>query len=141
MSINDIVIAGNVVSDPRISITARGDAKTVFRIAHNRRYLNRGTGEWVEGETTYLDVACWRQLAENVLASVQKGMPVVVTGRLEVRQVPPPGGEGPSRTFVTVEAAAVGHDLAWGQARFERIKRTGVVEQEGRALADAQDAA
>lgn len=140
MSINEIVISGNVVSDPRQSVTQRGDVRTSFRLASNRRVFNRSTGEWYDAETTYVDVTCWRQLAENVAISVAKGTPVLVTGRLEVRQVPADDGVSPGRTFVSIEAAAVAPDLALGTASFQRVKRDAVVEQEARARADVEAA-
>jgi single-strand DNA-binding protein len=136
MNINHVMISGNVVSDPRLSVTQRGDVRTSFRIAHNRRFQNRTTGEWCDGETTYVDVTCWRQLAQNVADSVVRGMPVVVTGRLEIRQVAAVDAQAPARTFVTVEAAAVGPDLSLGTVAFTRVKRAAALEQEARALAD-----
>lgn len=140
MSINDITISGNVVSDPRRSITQRGDVRTSFRLASNRRVFNRATQEWYDTETTYVDVTCWRQLAENVAVSVSKGAPVIVTGRLEVRQVPAADGTSPARTFVSIEATTVAADLSLGTATFQRVKRDAVIEQEARSQADVEAA-
>jgi single-strand DNA-binding protein len=55
-----------------------------FGLAVNRRWQNRQTQAWEEA-TSYLDVVCWRELAENVAESITKGDRIIVTGRLEQR--------------------------------------------------------
>ena len=137
---NELSITGNVVTEPRLISTARGDVRASFRLAHNHRYYNRSTAEWVESGTTFLDVTCWRQMAEHVMQSVVKGQPVVVVGTLHVRQIASNVDPSQTRTFIEVEAKAIGPDLSRGIARFERVKSPGVVEQEARALAEVQAA-
>ena len=135
---NELSITGNVVTEPRLISTARGDVRASFRLAYNHRYYNRSTAEWVESGTTYLDVTCWRQMAEHIMQSVVKGQPVIVVGTLHVRQVASNVDPNQTRTFVEVEAKAIGPDLSRGVARFERVKSPGVVEQETRALAEVE---
>lgn len=134
---NELSITGNVVSDPRAYSSPRGDVRATFRIAYNHRYFNRVTSEWVETGTTFVDVSCWRQLAEHVLASVTKGQPVIVIGTLHVRQVASTMDPNQTRTFVEVEAKAIGPDLSRGTASFDRVKSPAVLEQEARATAEA----
>ena len=81
---NSITIAGNITRDPEMRYTANGRSTTTFGVAVNRSWRNQQTNEWEE-RTSFFNVVCWRQLAENVAASLRKGTRVVVTGRLEQR--------------------------------------------------------
>jgi single-strand DNA-binding protein len=128
-----LTVCGNVCTNPRHVVRDDGLAITSFRIASTIRKFDRGERQWVDGETTFLTVSCFRALATNVATSVQKGQRVMVTGRLRVR----PWVKGDrSGTSVEVEAHSVGHDLGWGTADFTRIARTERIEQPGRAEAD-----
>ena len=77
-------IIGNLTRDPEIRYTREGQATTSLGVAVNRRWQNRETNEWEES-TSFFDVVCWRDLAENVALSLVKGSRVVVAGRLEQR--------------------------------------------------------
>jgi single-strand DNA-binding protein len=90
---------------------------TSFRLASNQRYFDRRTSQWVAGDTNWYTVTAFRALAVNAAASVHKGDRVLVTGRLKVRRWE--AGEK-SGLAVDVEAESIGHDLAWGTARYER---------------------
>jgi single-strand DNA-binding protein len=82
--------------------------------------VDRETGEWTDGETSFVTVLCWRTLADNVAKCLHKGEPVLVKGRLHVR---PYEKDGVSRLAVEIEATSVGHDLARGVASFQRPRR------------------
>jgi len=81
-----VVAAGNLTADPEMRFTAQGVALAKFTVAANDRRKNPDTGAWEDGDTTYLDVTAWRQLAEHCAEALTKGTPVVVTGRLKQRR-------------------------------------------------------
>ena len=112
-----ITLTGIIATDPRALVTQTGLSITSFRLASTQRRYDRVKGEWVDGETNWYTVTCFRQLADNVLASLRKGQRVVVTGRVRIR-----AWESGERSGMTVEvdADAVGHDLVWGRSTFER---------------------
>jgi single-strand DNA-binding protein len=89
-------------------------------MATAERYLDRATGEWVDRETVWLDVVCWKALADHVVASIHKGDPVLVRGRLRVSTWE--SEQGP-RQSIQVVATSVGHDLSRGRATFTRHRR------------------
>jgi single-strand DNA-binding protein len=90
-------------------------------VASTARRYDKATDKWVDRETLYLRVTCWRALAENVERSMIKGDPVVVTGRLSTRMYDVEGGR---RASYELEAAAVGFDLSRGTADFKRVVRS-----------------
>lgn len=115
---NALTVAGNVTRDPELKYVASGAAVTKFGVAVERR-KKRGD-EW-ETETTFIDVACWREMAENVSESVSKGTRVLVTGRLEQREWE--GRDGQKRTAVELVADEVGVSLRWATAEVTRNER------------------
>ena len=84
MADSTVTVVGNLTRDPEIRYTAGGAAKASFGVAVSRRWQNRQTNEWEE-QTSFFNVVCWREMAENVTESLGKGSRVVVTGRLEQR--------------------------------------------------------
>ena len=137
-----IEAVGNVASDVSLRFTRAGDPVASFRLAVGTRRYDRQGERWVDGDTHYFTVSCWRSLAHNVFQSLNKGMPVVVVGRLRSREVQRPcGDQVHSIRYFDIEAASVGPDLARGIATFTRVKREAVVESEERAVADAMAAA
>jgi single-strand DNA-binding protein len=114
-------VVGNLASEVSLRNTATGRPFASFRIASNPRRFNRTTNQWVDGDPNYLTVTCWGALAENVESSIKKGDPVVVSGKLKIRQWQ--DGEK-SGTAVEVEAVAVGADLARGTSTFKRVNKT-----------------
>lgn len=112
-----ITIVGNVCTDPNANPTTTGVPRTSFRVASNPRRMKDGV--WVDGDPTYVTVICFRSLAENVAASVAKGDPVLVTGRLRTREWT---GEKQGIS-VEIDASSVGFDLARGTAAFARARR------------------
>ena len=120
--INDaqVFVSGYVARDPRFRITASGISSVSMRVAYTPRRVDRETGEWTDGTTSFVSVVCWRTLADNVAKCLHKGEPVLVKGRLQVR---PYEKDGVSRLAVEIEATSVGHDLARGVASFQRPRR------------------
>jgi single-strand DNA-binding protein len=114
-------LTGYVATQPRFRTTAGGTSMVWMRVAWTPRRLDRGTGEWADGNTSYVTVLCWRKLADNVAMCIRKGDPVVVKGRLSVRSYEDKNGV--ERTAVEVDAGSVGHDLSRGVANFQRTRR------------------
>jgi single-strand DNA-binding protein len=120
-------VIGNVVTDVRLAVTKTGHSVASFRMASTTRRLNRDTGRWEDVDTSFLNVTAWRSMAEHVAASVHKGDPVTVVGRLRVREYL--DTQGRSSISVDVEATSVGHDLGRGVSTFERVRREEVIPE------------
>jgi single-strand DNA-binding protein len=121
--INDaqVVLSGYVAKEPKFRITASGHSTATVRVGYTPRRVDRETGEWTDGATSFVTVVCWRTLADNVATCLRKGEPVLVRGRLQVR---PYDKDGVSRLAVEIEASSLGHDLARGVANFQRSRRS-----------------
>ena len=119
---NTTTLSGNLTRDPEIRYTRDGQANATFGLAVNRRWQPRGSEEWEES-TSFFDVVCWRELAENVALSLAKGMRVVVTGRLEQRSWETPDGD--KRSKVEVVADEIGPSLRWASAQVTKNERRG----------------
>lgn len=119
---NDIYITltGNVAAEPRQHTFEDGVKVTSLRVLTAHRYFDRKTGQWADGERVCFAVRCWRALADNVARSVRVGHPVVVSGKLRIREF---GPEGDRRFMPEVEATAIGHDLRWGTGTFVKPER------------------
>jgi len=120
-------VIGNVVTDVRLAVTKTGHSVASFRMASTTRRLNRDTGRWEDVDTSFLNVTAWRSMAEHVAASLHKGDPVTVVGRLRVREYL--DTQGRSSISVDVEATSVGHDLGRGVSTFERVRREEVIPE------------
>ena len=128
-----ISLTGYVATQPVTRIFNSGAGNLTMRVAWTPRWLDRATGEWADGNTSYVTVICWRKLAANVALCVRKGDPVVVVGRLSVRSFS--DKDGKSRTAVEIDAISVGHDLSRGVASFQRVRPpTGLTASEFAAL-------
>ena len=117
---NTTTLAGNLTRDPEIRYTREGQANTTFGLAVNRRWQPRGSDQWEEA-TSFFDVVCWRDLAENVALSLVKGSRVIVTGRLDQHSWESEGGE--RRTRVEITAEDVGPSLRFATAEVTRTER------------------
>jgi single-strand DNA-binding protein len=124
-----ISLTGYVATQPQIRTTPSGALNVSMRVAWTPRRQDRVTGEWADGNTSYVTVICWRKLASNAGVCLRKGDPVVVKGRLSVREFD--DRQGARRTSVEVEATSVGHDLSRGVAQFQRVRpQTGMTAAE-----------
>jgi single-strand DNA-binding protein len=102
---NHVSIVGNLTRDPELRFTPSGQATATFGVAVNRRWQNRQTNEWEEA-TSFFDVVCWAQLAENAAQSLTKGSRVVVSGRLDQRSWETPDHERRSKIEITADEVA-----------------------------------
>ena len=118
-----ITVVGNLVDDPELRFTPSGAAVANFRIASTPRTFDRQTNEWKDGEALFLSCAVWRQAAENVAESLQKGMRVVVQGNLRSRQYET--REGEKRTVFEIQVDEVGPSLKYATAKVTRTQRQG----------------
>lgn len=114
---DNITLTGLVATTPRHLTTSEGLAITSFRLASSQRRFDRASNRWVDGDTNWYTVSCFRTLAENAATSVSKGDRVIVTGKLRIRDWENTDRSG---TTVEVEAEALGHDLTWGIASYTR---------------------
>jgi len=117
-----ITIAGNLVDDPELRFTPAGQPVARFRVASTPRYLDKTTNEWKDGDSLFLTCNVWRQAAENVAESLQRGMRVIVSGRLRQRSYETKEGE--KRTVYEVEVDDVGPSLRNASAKVARAQRS-----------------
>ena len=119
-NLNAVTVVGNITRDPEMRYTPSGVAKASFGIAVNRSWRNQQTNEWEE-QTSFFNVVCWREMAENVGTSLTKGSRVVVTGRLEQRSWETDSGD--KRSVVEIVADEIGPSLRWATAQITRNER------------------
>ncbi len=117
---NTVTVVGNVTRDPELRFTNSGQAVASFGLAVNRRWQNRQTNDWEE-QTSFFDITCWAQMAENVGESLHKGARVLVSGRLEQRSWQTEGGD--KRSKVEIIADEVGPSLRWATASIRKNER------------------
>jgi len=118
-----ITIIGNLVDDPELRYTPTGQAVAKFRVASTPRFRDNQSGEWKDGDSLFLTCNVWRQAAENVAESLQRGMRVIVSGRLRQRTYETKEGE--KRTVYEVEVDDVGPSLRNASAKVNRANRSG----------------
>lgn len=119
MSGNNVTIVGNITRDPELRYTPSGQANVRLGVAVNRKWQDRNSGEWQE-VTSFFDVICWREMAENVNESLKKGTRVIVTGRLEQRSWEQDGNK---RSVVEINADEIAPSLRWATAKVEKTER------------------
>jgi single-strand DNA-binding protein len=118
-----ITVVGNLVDDPELRFTPSGAPVANFRIASTPRTFDRQSNEWKDGDTLFLSCAVWRQAAENVAESLQRGMRVIVQGRLKSRQYET--REGEKRTVFEIDVEEVGPSLRSASAKVTKTTRQG----------------
>jgi single-strand DNA-binding protein len=118
-----ITVVGNLTNDPELRFTPSGAAVASFTVASSSRYLDKTTNEWKDAEPVYMRCSVWRQYAENVAESLQKGTRVIVTGRLKQRSYET--REGEKRTVMEMEVDDVGPALKYATAKVNKVQRQG----------------
>jgi single-strand DNA-binding protein len=119
----NITIIGNLVGDPELRYTPTGQAVATFRVASTPRRYNNQTSQWEDGDSLFLSCNVWRQAAENVAESLQRGTRVIVSGRLRQRSYET--REGEKRTVYEVEVDEVGPSLRNASAKVTKSTRSG----------------
>jgi len=118
----NITIIGNLVNEPELRYTPSGQAVATFRVASTPRRMNQQTQQWEDGDSLFLSCNVWRQAAENVAESLQRGMRVIVSGRLKQRSYETKDGE--KRTVYEIEVDEVGPSLRNASAKVSRTSRS-----------------
>ncbi|GAA1453013.1 single-stranded DNA-binding protein [Nocardiopsis tropica] len=118
-----ITLVGNLVDDPELRFTPSGAAVANFRVASTPRTFDKQSGEWKDGESMFLTCTVWRQYAENVAESLQRGMRVIVQGRLKQRSYETQQGE--KRTVFEIDVEEVGPALRSATAKVTKTQRQG----------------
>lgn len=129
-----VTVAGWVAKAPELRITADKSEWTSLRIASTPR-RRQPDGQWTDGKTEWFEVKAWGELAENITKCVEKGHPVVVTGRLSTDEWRT--NDGADRKNLVIHAQAIGHDLTRGRSTFVRVRHE---SGEGGELVDVTDA-
>jgi single-strand DNA-binding protein len=118
-----ITVIGNLTGDPELRFTPSGAAVASFTVASTPRTLDKASNEWKDGEALFLRCSIWRQAAENVAESLQKGMRVIVSGRLQQRSYETKEGE--KRTVIELQVEEIGPSLKYATAKVNRTTRGG----------------
>jgi single-strand DNA-binding protein len=118
-------ITGNLTADPQMRYTPTGRPVASFTIASTPRFPDRTTGEWKDGETWFCNCSAWGDMAENIIASLAKGMAVVATGRLQARSWDEDAPDGTKRKRRTVELTVddIGPSLRRASAKVTKVIR------------------
>ena len=125
---NVVTLVGNVSRTPELRHTTSGAAVASFGLAVDRRWQK--DGGWRE-QTSFFEVTCWAQIAENVCESIDKGARVMVIGRLDQQSWENDNGE--KRSKVAVIADDVGPSLRWATCHVDRIERENAEQHRGKA--------
>jgi single-strand DNA-binding protein len=119
----NLTVVGNLTDDPELRFTPSGAAVANFTVASTPRFLDKQTNEWKDGDALFLRCSVWRQAAENVAESLQRGARVIVTGRLKQRSYETKEGE--KRTVYEVEVDEIGPSLRYATAKVVKGQRGG----------------
>jgi single-strand DNA-binding protein len=117
-----ITVVGNLTDDPELRFTPSGAAVAKFRVASTPRMLDRQSGEWKDGDPLFLACNIWRDAAEHVAESLQRGARVIVTGRLRQRSYET--REGEKRTVYELEVDEIGPSLRYATAKVQKMSRS-----------------
>jgi single-strand DNA-binding protein len=118
-----ITVIGNLTDDPELRFTPSGAAVAKFRVASTPRFMDKTSNEWKDGEPLFLSCTVWRQAAENVAESLQRGARVIVSGRLKQRTYET--REGEKRTVIELEVDEIGPSLRYATAKVNKVSRGG----------------
>jgi single-strand DNA-binding protein len=118
-----ITVVGNLTDDPELRFTPSGAAVAKFRVASTPRFMDKASGEWKDGEPLFLACNIWRDAAEHVAESLQRGSRVIVTGRLRQRSYET--REGEKRTVIELEVDEIGPSLRYATAKVQKMSRSG----------------
>lgn len=116
-----ITVVGNVTAKPELRFTQAGAAVCSFTVASTPRKFNQNTGQWEDQDALFLRCSAWRQMAENIAESLDRGMRVIVQGRLQQRSYTT--GDGDKRTVIELQVDEVGPSLRYATAGVNRATR------------------
>jgi len=119
-----LTVIGNLADDPELRYTQNGIAVCSVRVGSTPRTMNRQSGEWVDGETVWVRCTGWRELAENMAQSLQKGARVVVSGKLKPASAYQTA-QGEARASLELDIDEIGPSLRYATAAVTRRAREG----------------
>lgn len=126
---NVITIVGNLADNPELRFTPAGVPVATIRVAVNQRFFNKETNSWDDRLDGFFNVNIWRDLAENVADSVERGNRVLVTGRLRSRSYEDKDGQ--TRWVTEIEADEVCPSLRWATAKITKANRSAGGSRDG----------
>jgi single-strand DNA-binding protein len=129
MNNSPTVIVGNVTADPELTYTADNQARCSFSVAVNYYWYNKDGDK--QEKVSYFNVTAWRYTAENVARVLEKGIGVIVSGRLEQRSYE--DKEGNNRSIVELIADEVAINTASLEA-VTRRRREGASSDNGQTM-------
>ena len=124
-----ITVVGNLTADPELRYTQNGLPVANFTIASTPRTFDRQANEWKDGEALFLRASVWREFAEHVSQSLQKGSRVIAQGRLKQRSFETQQGE--KRTVIELEVDEIGPSLRYATAQVTRTTGGGAGRSSG----------
>jgi single-strand DNA-binding protein len=130
-----LTIVGTLITPVNRRRLTDGTSVVSFRVASNERRFDRATASWTDGDSLYVQVSCWRQLAENVHRSFNVGDPIIVRGRLHSRSYD--DRDGKRQTVIELEGLAVGPDLTRATVEITRLRRDGSAPAPGPRSTDS----
>lgn len=135
-----ITVIGNLTGDPELRFTPSGAAVANFTVASTPRTYDKQANEWKDGDTLFLRCSLWREAAENVAESLQKGMRVIVVGNLVMRSYEPKDG-GEKRTVTELQVQEIGPSLKSATAQVTKVQKGGGYTSTGTATPAASTSA
>jgi single-strand DNA-binding protein len=132
-----VTLVGYVAQDPNIRTTATGKQLTKVRVGTTPRYRDNETGQWRDAESSYYTITCWNKLAAHVRASLHKGDPVIVKGKLRTSTFEDKNGQ--MKTSVEITADTMGHDLSRGPANYMRVQSRRANEEDDQARGESAE--
>ncbi|UJW32537.1 single-stranded DNA-binding protein [Saccharothrix sp. AJ9571] len=121
-----ITFIGNTTADPEGHFFPSGAFVANFTVANTPRTFDKNTGEWKDGDATFLRCNAWGQRGEHVVDSISRGDRVIVQGRLKQRSFT--DKEGEKRTVFELDIDAIGPELSYATAEItkapKKTKRT-----------------
>ncbi|MEF3322289.1 single-stranded DNA-binding protein [Gulosibacter sp. GYB002] len=118
----NLTLVGNLTADPELRYTPNGVAVANFTVASTSRVFDRQAGEWRDGDALFLRCTVWREFAEHVASSVQRGARVIVQGRLKQRSYETEQGD--KRTVIELEVEELGPSLRYATAQVTKAGAT-----------------
>lgn len=113
-----ITVVGNIVADPEPRVSQGGKSWVTFRIASTPRVRDKQSGDWADGEALWLGCRAFGEYADHIVASLTKGMRVIVQGRLTQRSYT--DNQGQQRTSLDLDVEEVGPSLRFAKAQVSR---------------------
>lgn len=121
MTENQMILVGNVATDPELRYTPTGTALCRFTVAHTPRVYDKAAQAWKDGDTLFMQCQAWKDLGENLAESLAKGARVIVVGRLRQRQWETKEGE--KRTVMELDVEDVGASMRFAQVSVRKLAR------------------